>query len=87
MCSGQCGGALWPYRLIGYLGAEGLNQILGLLSDEIDPEDHDNMFRQKCLMCSFEDRSTLATEDLKIVKDLGLKFRGKWHGNFFRWDD
>jgi hypothetical protein len=32
---------------------------------------------QLCLMASFEDRSALHEQDLRVIRDLGLKFRGK----------
>ena len=32
---------------------------------------------QKCIMASFEDRSLLSGRDRKLIKDLGLKFRGR----------
>ncbi|MDI6705227.1 MAG: hypothetical protein QME73_03090 [Bacillota bacterium] len=65
------------FAVAGYLGNEGLDGILKMLSGELEPDDPDNMFVQKCLMCSFEDRTLLAPEDLRVIKKLGLKFRGK----------
>ena len=32
---------------------------------------------QLCVMASFEDRAELHAQDLRLIKDLGLKFRGK----------
>jgi hypothetical protein len=32
---------------------------------------------QRCLMASFEDRTELHQQDLRLIKSLGLKFRGK----------
>jgi len=32
---------------------------------------------QKCIMASFEDRGLLSDRDRKLIKDLGLKFRGR----------
>ncbi|MDA8228091.1 MAG: hypothetical protein M0T74_10425 [Desulfitobacterium hafniense] len=72
------------FGIAGYLGAEGLDGLLGLLSGELDPEDFDNMFSHKCLMCSYENRAELAAEDLKNIKDLGLKFRGRNEWPLFR---
>ncbi|MGI6085989.1 MAG: DUF7309 domain-containing protein [Acetivibrionales bacterium] len=72
------------FAIAGYLGTEGLDSILKLLSGEIEPSDPDNMYLQKCLMCSFEDRAALASEDLKIIKNLGLKFRGRNEWPAFR---
>jgi hypothetical protein len=60
-----------------YLGSEGLDGILSLLSGELDPEDPDSMHIQKCLVVSFEDREILSEEDRKVIKELGLKFRGR----------
>jgi hypothetical protein len=57
-----------------YQGSEGLQTYLDILSG-------DNLFEeifssQKCLMASFENRQDLGPADLKLIKELGLKFRG-----------
>lgn len=65
------------FGIAAYLGSEGLDSILDLLSGNIDPDDSDNIFLQKCLMCSFEDRAALAPKDLRLIKDLNFKFRGR----------
>ena len=75
------------FAVAGYLGVEGLNGILGLLSGEIDPESSDSMYIQKCLMCSFEDRAFLTSEDLKTIKEMGLKFRGRNEWPLFRYHE
>ena len=72
------------FAISGYLGTEGLDGILKMFSGEVEPSDPDNMYLQKCLMCSFEDRAALAPEDLKVIKDLGLKFRGRNEWPVFR---
>ncbi|KJR48077.1 hypothetical protein UF75_1550 [Desulfosporosinus sp. I2] len=61
------------FAVAGYLGPEGLSGILGLFSGEIDPDESESMFIQKCLMCSFEDRSLLEASDLKQIKELGYQ--------------
>lgn len=65
------------FAVAGYLGGEGLSWIFDMLSEEPETDDLDPLFMQKCLMCSFEDREALATEDRNVIKDLGLKFRGR----------
>lgn len=72
------------FAIAAYLGSEGLDGILSILSGAIDLENPDNMFIQKCLMCSFEDRAALKPEDLRIIKELGLKFRGRNEWPVFR---
>lgn len=72
------------FAVAGYLGPEGLSGILGMLSGEIDPDSSDAMFIQKCLMCSFEDRAFLEAEDLRTIKELGFKFRGRNEWPLFR---
>lgn len=72
------------FAVAGYLGVEGLNGILDMLSEEINTDSSDSMFIQKCLMCSFEDREFLLAEDLKNIKELGLKFRGRNEWPLFR---
>lgn len=43
-------------------------------------QNYDPMFLGNALTCSFEDRNTLSTRDLALIKELGLTFRGrrKW---------
>ncbi|NSW91625.1 MAG: hypothetical protein HPY74_13305 [Firmicutes bacterium] len=72
------------FGIAGYLGPEGLDGILSMLSGELDPEDLDAMYMQKCLMASFENRDMLSEEDRKIIKELGFKFRGKNEWPLFR---
>lgn len=73
------------FGITAYLGSEGLEGLLRILYGDISPEDSDTMFIQKCLMCSFEDRADLASKDLKIIKELGLKFRGRKEWPVFRY--
>ena len=59
-----------------YRGTEGLEGYLKIQSGELWPPDVSLLHYQKCLMASFEDRSLLDRQDLGVIKDLGLKFRG-----------
>ena len=65
------------YALGAYLGAAGLKWIFDMqvmAQDESDPE----MFiKQHGLMASFEERNDLLDEDRALIKELGLKYRGK----------
>jgi hypothetical protein len=65
------------FALAVYLGWEGLIGYLAIQSGEINVDDPDVMHLQKCLMASFEDRDDLENEDLKIIRRLGLRFRGR----------
>jgi hypothetical protein len=65
------------FALVVYLGPEGLAGYLRLQSGEIDIYDPDVAHVQNCLMASFKDRRDLDQEDLKLIKKLGLKFRGR----------
>lgn len=71
------------YALGAYLGVEGLESVLHLLAEE-DENSPDLLFIQKCLMASFEDREALADEDRAVIKELGLRFRGKKQWPRFR---
>jgi hypothetical protein len=64
------------FALVVYLGTEGLRVHQKVQSGEISREDDEAMFAQQCLMASFEHRSALEKEDLSIIKELGLTFRG-----------
>ena len=58
-----------------YLGPEGLLNLTELL---LFDNDHDEFrYKQKCLMLSYGDRGDLEAQDLKVIKDIGLKFRGR----------
>lgn len=58
-----------------YMGAEGLTSYYELLEfGEDDPMMAG--LRQNCISVSFEDRDVLSDKDRKLIKDLGLKYRG-----------
>ncbi len=58
-----------------YMGAEGLTSYYEMLEfGEDDPMMAG--LRQNCLSVSFEDREVLSDQDRKLIKDLGLKYRG-----------
>ena len=67
-----------------YLGEKGLGGYLKIQSGEIPPEDIDALYIQDCLMASFDDRKLLEKSDLKIIKSLGLNFRGSKAWPLFR---
>jgi len=56
-----------------YLGAEGLNAMLELFSGE---SEEDPAYTQHSLLLSFDSRDELYPQELKQIKELGLKFRG-----------
>jgi hypothetical protein len=62
-----------------YRGTAGLASYLQIQSGELgmNPDPLAVMFSQQCLMASFEDRAYLEKRDLSIIKDLGLKYRGR----------
>ncbi len=65
------------FGLAVYLGTEGLNGYLDILSGKINMSSPDALYIQNCLMASFEDKKFLSKEDLQVIKALGLKFKGK----------
>jgi hypothetical protein len=72
------------FGIAAYLGEEGFRVLHELLSGAVDPYDSDYMYRQNSLLCTFDDRETLASEDLKLIKELGLKYRGRNQWPCFR---
>ena len=72
------------FALAVYLGTDGLEGYLKIQSGEILPDDIDALHLQKCLMASFEDRQFLQKPDLQVIKELGLKFRGRNSWPLFR---
>ncbi|MGO4500760.1 hypothetical protein AB4114_33355 [Paenibacillus sp. 2RAB27] len=61
------------YGLAVYLGTEGLETLFKMMDGETDI---DLMYSQYCLMLSFDSRTELYPDELKQIKELGLKFRG-----------
>jgi hypothetical protein len=72
------------YALGVYLGAEGLQGYNRIASGEFEAPDAAILHAQKCLMASFEDREYLQNEDRAVIKQLGLKFRGRNAWPLFR---
>jgi len=76
-------GALGEVYAMGvYLGGEGLDAYSRMHAGEVNPMDM--MHVQKCLMASLEDRDHLEKPDLKVIRDLGLRFRGRKAWPMFR---
>ena len=75
------------FGLVVYLGREGLENYLKIISLGSADPDPDFAFTQKCLMASFEHRGALRKEDYQVIKELGLKFRGSDHWPLFRFYD
>lgn len=65
------------YALAVYQGAEGLDSYFQLQSVKVNSREDSLLTSQKCLMASFEDNKFLYKEDKKVIKALGLTFRGR----------
>jgi hypothetical protein len=65
------------FALCVYRGAEGLDLYLRIISQALDPEIDDLFAIQNVLMAEFVDRGELDNDDMKVIKTLGLKFRGR----------
>jgi hypothetical protein len=64
------------FALGAYLSPEGLQSIFDM-AEKADDYSPDLLFMQKCLMASFEDREDLEAKDREVIKELGLRFRGR----------
>ena len=67
-----------------YKGIDGLKTYLRVRDGDLQPGDPETIIAQKCLMASYEDREILTDKDRKIIKELGLKFRGHNEWPLFR---
>ncbi len=72
------------FALTAYLGTVGLDSFFDILNNRDPDEDEQVYFNLNCLTVSFEDRQDLDAADLAIIKQLGLKFRGKKQWPQFR---
>jgi hypothetical protein len=78
--NGYCcvlGGLREVYGLVVYLGSVGLEQHQKIQSGKLHPGSPNFAYSQSCLTAWFGDRRDLDDIDLKVIKDLGLKFREK----------
>ena len=62
--------------LVVYLGTKGLEQHRNIQSGKLHAGSPEFIYRQHCLTAWFGDRNELDKTDLKVVKQLGLKFHG-----------
>lgn len=67
-----------------YSGTDGLAGYLKLQNGEIGTEDPDALYIQNCLMTSFENKSFIEKEDMNIIKEAGLQFKGRKAWPLFR---
>ena len=65
------------YGLAVYNGTNGLQGYYKLQSDEYLYDAISALNIQDCIMMSFVDRQDIAKEDRQIIKQLGLKLKGK----------
>lgn len=72
------------YALGVYLGDNGIYRFDKLMRVGNSIPNHEALHLQDCIMCSFEDREFVQKEDMKIIKELGLKFRGRNNWPVFR---
>lgn len=76
-------GALGEHFSLGvYLGDRGLDGYQKMAYGDLEP--FDAVLSQDCLMASFEGRDCLDPEDLQVIKELGLRFRGPASWPLFR---
>ena len=62
--------------LVVYLGTKGLEQHRNIQSGKLHAGSPEFIYSQHCLTAWFGDRNELDQTDLKVVKQLGLKFHG-----------
>jgi hypothetical protein len=81
--TGYCcvlGEAKETYGLAVYVGDEGFRSLIKIVQH---PEDA-HPFKQRSLLLSFENRSDLSKEDYRLIKELGLSYRGRKTWPVFR---
>ena len=69
------GGTLFGFCV--YRGAEGFGIYRRLIEGEADVEEEDLFAAQNCIKLELGPQSDLQSEDLKVIRELGLSFKGK----------
>ncbi len=67
-----------------YLGDAGISGLYNMMENADEIPRHQMLHQQDCIMCSFEDRGQLESEDRNQIKALGLTFRGSNAWPMFR---
>jgi len=67
-----------------YLGDNGIRGFYDMLEGAENIPGHEIVHLQDCIICSFDDREFVEKDDMKIIKELGLKYRGKNEWPVFR---
>lgn len=73
------------FGLMAYEGTEGLENYYKILGEVFDADDPEMFHINKGIMCNFCNRVEMGKEELTIIKDLGLTFRGKNKWPSFRY--
>ncbi len=72
------------FGLLVYLGREGYHSYLRLREADLDTFSWDVVVAQRSLSLSFGDREELTTRDRAVIRQLGLRFRGRGAWPVFR---
>ncbi|MFA5261255.1 MAG: hypothetical protein WC450_08520 [Candidatus Omnitrophota bacterium] len=72
------------FGMVVYLGSEGLEGYLKVQRGEVGPEDQDALHYKKCLLVTFDDKRYVEKQDLEVIKNAGLEFKGKNSWPVFR---
>ena len=72
------------YGLAVYIGDEGLASYLALMTEEVEPESLETFFTMRALSAMLADREDLETADRAVIRDLGLRYRGRGKWPLFR---
>ena len=82
-CAAMGSGGM-EYGLAVYVGDEGLAGYLALMTGEIDTDSPASIDSMRSLSAMLADRTTLDNRDRAIIRDLGLKYRGRGRWPLFR---
>ena len=78
------GNAGMEFGLAVYLGDEGLASYMSLMTGEIDPESLSGIESMRSLSAMLVDREDLSNRDRAVIRDLGLRYRGRGRWPKFR---
>lgn len=78
------GNAGIEYGLAVYLGDEGLASYLSLMTGEVDPESPGDVDWMRSLSAMLVDREDLNSRERDVIRDLGLRYRGRGRWPLFR---
>lgn len=84
ICCSVLGAGGECFGIVAYIGNDAINNFYNMFKKkDVPPEQMYRYQDDNVIACNFGSREELTSRELRLIKDLGLKFRGKNNWNYF----